>query len=114
MVAVDWYFDFVSPYSYFSSLQLSTLAAEVQIRYHPVLFAALLNHWEHKGPAEIPPKRQWTYRWCTWWAERQRIPFRMPAVHPFNPLPYLRLAYAAQCAPEAIHTIFIGFGTMGG
>eukprot|EP01035_Chromulina_nebulosa_P016141 gene16141-biopygen13757 len=43
-----------------------------------LLFAALLNHWGQKGPAEVPKKREWTYRWCTWWAQQQNIPFCIP------------------------------------
>jgi 2-hydroxychromene-2-carboxylate isomerase len=72
----------------------------------PVLFAGLLNHWGQKGPAEIPAKRQWTYRWCTWWARSLGIPFRMPAAHPFNPLPHLRLALACGSRMEAVKRIF--------
>jgi 2-hydroxychromene-2-carboxylate isomerase len=71
-----------------------------------VLFAGLLNHWGQKGPAEIPAKRQWTYRWCTWWAGELGIPFRFPAAHPFNPLPHLRLALACGSRPQAVKRIF--------
>jgi 2-hydroxychromene-2-carboxylate isomerase len=113
MITVGWYFDFISPFSYFSLLQLERLRERARIEYHPILFAALLNHWEHKGPAEIKPKREWTYRWCTWWAARNHIPFRMPAVHPFNPIPYLRLALAADCNPDAIRGIFSALWTDG-
>ena len=52
------------------------------VTYKPVLFAGLLNHWGQKGPAEIPAKRRWTYRWCTWWAKELGIPFRFPAAAP--------------------------------
>jgi 2-hydroxychromene-2-carboxylate isomerase len=72
----------------------------------PVLFAGLLNHWGQKGPAEIPAKRRWTYRWCTWWAQSRGIPFRFPAAHPFNPLQHLRLALACDSRPEAVKRIF--------
>ena len=71
-----------------------------------MLFAGLLNHWGQKGPAEIPAKRQWTYRWCTWWAGELGLPFRFPASHPFNPLQHLRLAIAAGCTAEAVRRIF--------
>ena len=74
--------------------------------YKPVLFAGLLNHWGQKGPAEIPAKRRWTYRWCTWWAQSLGIPFRFPAAHPFNPLQHLRLALACDSRPEAVKRIF--------
>jgi 2-hydroxychromene-2-carboxylate isomerase len=101
MAKIDWYFDFVSPYSY---LAVHRLPAGVS--YKPVLFAGLLQHWGHKGPAELPTKRLWTYRWCTWWAGRLGIPFRFPAAHPFNPLQHLRLALACGSTPEAVKRIF--------
>src|SRR5260221_664563 len=59
--SVDWYFDFVSPYSYLCLHRLKQIPAPIV--YKPVLFAGLLNHWGQKGPAEIPSKRRWTYRW---------------------------------------------------
>ena len=101
---IDWYFDFVSPYSYICLHRLHELDADIS--YKPVLFAGLLNHWGQKGPAEIPSKRQWTYRWCTWWARELGIPFRFPASHPFNPLQHLRLALACGSTPEAVKRIF--------
>jgi len=104
MASIDWYFDFVSPYSYICLHRLSDVPGAMT--YKPVLFAGLLNHWGQKGPAEIPAKRQWTYRWCTWWAGELGIPFRFPAAHPFNPLPYLRLALACGSTPEAVKRIF--------
>jgi 2-hydroxychromene-2-carboxylate isomerase len=102
--SIDWYFDFVSPYSYIALHRLREIPA--QVSYKPVLFAGLLNHWGQKGPAEIPAKRKWTYRWCTWWAKELGIPFRFPAEHPFNPLQHLRLALACGSKPEAVKRIF--------
>lgn len=93
--AAPWYFDVISPYAYFASLDLPALATQLNIQPRPVLLAALLNHWGQKGPAEITPKRAWTYQWCTWHAATHDLPFVMPAAHPFNPLPYLRLTTAA-------------------
>jgi 2-hydroxychromene-2-carboxylate isomerase len=109
--SIDWYFDFVSPYSYICLHRLGELP--VQVSYKPVLFAGLLNHWGQKGPAEIAAKRKWTYRWCTWWARELGIPFRFPAAHPFNPLPYLRLSLAAGCSAHAIGAIFQHLWTTG-
>jgi 2-hydroxychromene-2-carboxylate isomerase len=109
----DWYYDFISPYSYFGLLRLEELTNQLKIYYHPVLFAELLKHWGQKGPAEVSPKRTWTYRWCVWWATQQGIPFRFPAVHPFNSLPYLRLAIAANNTPEAVKLIYQALWTTG-
>src|SRR4051812_3977976 len=102
--SVDWYFDFVSPYSYICLHRLREIP--LPIAYKPVLFAGLLNHFGQKGPAEIHAKRRWTYRWCTWWAKELGIPFRFPAAHPFNPLQHLRLALACGSDPSAVKRIF--------
>ncbi len=110
---VDWWFDFISPFSYFAFHRLPTLPADVTVVYRPVLFAGLLQHWGQKGPAEIAPKRRWTYRWCVWWAQQHGVPFVPPAVHPFNPLPYLRLSIAAGGGREAIGQIFDALWTTG-
>jgi 2-hydroxychromene-2-carboxylate isomerase len=109
--SIDWYFDFVSPYSYICLHRLEELGQPVNFK--PVLFAGLLQHWGQKGPAEIPAKRKWTYRWCTWWARSLGITFRFPGVHPFNPLPYLRLALAAGSTERAVRRIFDVLWTTG-
>ena len=102
--SIDWYFDFISPYSYLGFQRLKEFSAPIALK--PVLFAGLLNHWGQKGPAEIPGKRKWTYRNCVWEAKKLGVPFRFPALHPFNPLPHLRLALAAGCTPQAVKRVF--------
>jgi 2-hydroxychromene-2-carboxylate isomerase len=106
MASADWYFDFVSPFSYLQCEQLPRLERSIRVRYRPVLFAALLKANGHRGPAEIPAKRRFTYRFVIWEARRLGIALKFPAAHPFNPLPLLRLAIAADCTPEAIRCIF--------
>lgn len=106
MRTVDWYFDFISPYSYIALYRLSELPRDVALRMRPVLFAGLLSHFGQKGPAEIQAKRLWTYRWSTWWAKQLGIPLRFPARHPFNSLHHLRLCLAAGNSAEAVRAIF--------
>lgn len=105
-LAVDWYFDFISPFAYLAFHRLQTLPGGVEVRFHPVLFAGLLKHWGQKGPAEIPPKREWTFRWLHWLARQQATPFRPPPRHPFVPLPFLRLCLAAGNRRDAVAAIF--------
>ena len=62
MPPVTFYFDFVSPYSYIAFKRLHVLPRAATVELKPVLFAALLNHFGNKGPAEIPIKRRWTSR----------------------------------------------------
>ena len=72
---IDWYFDFISPYAYFAFLRLDELPPGIEVRLRPLLFAGLLNHWGQKGPAEVGPKRVWTYRSCLWQARQDGVPF---------------------------------------
>ena len=106
MASADWYFDFVSPFAYLQCEQLPRLEQSINVRYRPVLFAALLKAHGQLGPAEIPAKRRFTYRFVVWRARELGITLKFPAAHPFNPLPLLRLAIAADCEPEAIRRIF--------
>ena len=96
MQTVDFWFDPISPYAAlaFARLPQALEGLTVHVRYRPVLFAGLLRHWGQLGPAEIAPKREWTYRQVLWQARELGVPLQMPARHPFNPLPLLRLACA--------------------
>jgi len=89
---VHWYFDFISPFAYLQSFRLEDFTAHAIVRCKPVLLAGILAHHGQKGPAEIPAKRGWTYEHALWLAQRNHVPMRMPAAHPFNPLPLLRLS----------------------
>jgi len=103
--AATWYFDVISPFSYLALGEIEQLAQRITITYRPVLFAALLEHWKHLGPAEIPPKRIHTYRLVLFEAQRRGIPFRFPPSHPFNPIKPLRLLAALDAAPEAVRIV---------
>lgn len=96
MKRITCYLDFVSPFAYlaFERLPLALQGLSWQVDYKPILFGAILKHYEHLGPAEIPPKRDWTYRHVLWLGHHLGVPLQMPAVHPFNPLGPLRLAMA--------------------
>lgn len=91
---IDFYFDFISPFSYFAWVRLRRRELEgvIELNPRPVVFGALLDHWGHKGPAEIPPKRAFTWKTCLRFAAREGIPFQFPKLHPFNPLVPLRVA----------------------
>ena len=95
-----FHFDVISPFAYlaFERLPQALEGISHSVDYQPVLFAGLLAHWGQKGPAEIEPKRAWTFRHVHWLAHRHRIAMHTPAQHPFNPLALLRLALA--CAPD--------------
>jgi 2-hydroxychromene-2-carboxylate isomerase len=100
MKVVDFWFDALSPYAWlaFDRLPQALEGLNVAVNYQPVLLAGLLAHWGQKGPAEITPKRAWTYRQVLWLAHQQGTPLQLPQPHPFNPLVLQRLAVAAAPA----------------
>lgn len=101
MKHITFYLDFISPYAYlaFEQLPEALMGHSTSVTCKPVLFGALLKHHGQLGPAEIPGKRAWTYRQVLWLAHQHGLEFQLPATHPFNPLPLLRLALACG-APE--------------
>jgi 2-hydroxychromene-2-carboxylate isomerase len=101
-----WYFDFISPFAYLQWRKLRPLLAEHAIRPVPILFAAVLDALDQRGPAEIPAKRTFTYRHVLWQARDAGVPLRFPPAHPFNPLHALRLCIATNSSPAAIDAIF--------
>lgn len=100
MKRITCYLDFISPYAClaFEALPEALKGLSYAVDYRPLLFAGLLKHHGQLGPAEIAGKREWTYRQVLWLAHRHGIPLQMPAGHPFNPLPLLRLALACGSA----------------
>jgi 2-hydroxychromene-2-carboxylate isomerase len=94
---VDFWFDPVSPYAYlaFECLPEAFAGLSYTVAYRPIVFAALLKAYAHKGPAEIEPKRAWIFRQVHWLAHRAGIAIDTPLRHPFNPLALSRLAWAS-------------------
>jgi 2-hydroxychromene-2-carboxylate isomerase len=96
MKHITFHFDLISPYAYlaFEQLPMALEGISHSVTYKPVLFGAILQHFGQLGPAEIAPKRTWTYQQIHWLAKEQGVKLQMPASHPFNPIALLRLALA--------------------
>ena len=94
MKHITFYLDFISPYAYLAFERLPEVmeGLSYSVSYKPVLIGALLKHHGQLGPAQVPPKREWTYRHALWLAHVNGVEMAMPAAHPYNPLPHLRLA----------------------
>jgi 2-hydroxychromene-2-carboxylate isomerase len=99
---ITFHLDFISPYAYLAFEQLPEvlMGFSYAVSYKPVLLGALLRHHGQLGPAEIPAKRDWTYRHVQWLGHEQQVELAMPSIHPFNPLPLLRLALAGAKAGD--------------
>jgi 2-hydroxychromene-2-carboxylate isomerase len=108
--ALVFYFDYISPFSYLASVRVEAIAARLgrTVEPTPVLFAGLLNHFGHVGPAEVEPKRRWAFKRVLRRADQLGVRLQPPPYHPFNPLLGLRVTQAAP--PEqrwsVIHALF--------
>jgi len=91
---LTFYFDFISPYAYFSWLKLDAFCTEhgLELCVQPVVFGKLLDHWGQLGPAEIPPKREWLLKYCYRYAKLHGFELKGPKFHPFNSLLALRMS----------------------
>lgn len=108
MKRIVFHFDVISPYAYlaFEQLPQALEGCSYEVEYRPLLFAALLQHHAHKGPAEIEPKRAWTFRQVHWLAAQLGIPCDTPAQHPFNPIALLRLIVACGPNRRVVEAVF--------
>ena len=54
----DFFFDFISPYSYLAHKQIRNIEKDykIKINYMPIFLGGLLDLLEIKAPALIPPK----------------------------------------------------------
>lgn len=108
MKELNFYFDFLSPFSYFAWTQLQKEKSLI-IHYKPVALGPLLNHWSIKGPGEVEPKREFLLKQCLRYAAKNNIDFTTPKTHPFNSLYALRLALkstAGELQSEVIKTLW--------
>lgn len=109
--ALDFYFDFLSPFAFFAWKELPDICQKhgIPLNIHPVVFGKLLDHWGQLGPAEIPPKKENTWNYCYRLAASKGLAFNPPKAHPYNPLPSLRVALQATCGgeqPSVLNAIF--------
>lgn len=102
---IDWYFDPISPFAFLSWPILRRLGESHELVPRPVLLAALLDYHGQKGPAEIPAKREFTYRLVQFQAHQADVALRFPPAHPFNPLAALRLCVAAGCTSDTVSAV---------
>lgn len=91
MKELKFYFDFLSPFSFFAWKQIKNLEG-VNLEICPVALGPLLNHWGIKGPGEVQPKREFLLKQCLRYAAKNSLEFTTPKTHPFNSLYALRLS----------------------
>lgn len=104
---IDFYFDFLSPYSYVAWTWVRQ--APYHFEYQPISIPSVVAHYETKGPAQIKPKRNYLFKDLLRYTSLNQIPFTTPKNLPFNSLYALRLSLksvSGEWQKEVIDCIF--------
>ena len=94
----DFYFDFVSPYSFLAHKKISKIEKKnsVKIKYKPILLGGLHNLHGIKAPAFIPAKAKHMIRDCKLIAEKNKIKFKFNSYFPIRSLNLMRGVFVAE------------------
>jgi len=94
----DFYFDFVSPYSFLAHKEISKIEKKnsVKIKYKPILLGGLHNLHGIKAPAFIPAKAKHMIRDCKLIAEKNKIKFKFNSYFPIRSLNLMRGVFVAE------------------
>jgi len=98
MKEIDFYFDFISPYTYFAVTQLDKFEAEhnVKINWVPVDLPKLIKISGNVGPATIKNKALYTLHDLKRWASYLNVPFKIIRPGSFDSQEALSIAAALE------------------
>ena len=91
---LEFFYDYVSVYSYLANSQLAGIDAEIV--YRPMFLGAVLKATGNTPPATIAVKGAYLFQDVARWVQRYEIPYRMNPAFPQNTVNALRLALVAQ------------------
>lgn len=114
MKQIEFYFDFLSPYSYLACLNLDAHRKEwmelgFSLLPRPTFMSTLISAHSPLGPAEIEAKRNYLFSDILRYCALLKIPFVGPPALPFNSLWALRFCEAVdgpELKWEVIQTFF--------
>jgi 2-hydroxychromene-2-carboxylate isomerase len=94
----DFYFDFISPYSFLAHKEMRKIEdkARIKIKYKPILLGGLHNLHGIKAPAFIPAKAKHMIRDCKLIAERNNVKFKFNSYFPIKTLDLMRGVLVAE------------------
>lgn len=91
---LEFFYDYVSVYSYLADSQLKNLA-DVEIVYRPMFLGAVMEASGNRPPATVKAKGDYLQADIQRWVERYAMQFRMNPLFPQNTVKALRLALVA-------------------
>jgi 2-hydroxychromene-2-carboxylate isomerase len=87
---IDFYFDFISPYTYLAYKKIKSLPKDVKINYKPILLGGLHNLQGITAPAFIKPKLKHMISDCNLIAKKDKSNFIWNSKFPINSLNIMR------------------------
>lgn len=93
--AIEFWFDFASPYAYFSALEIDAVATRHgrEVIWRPFTLGAVFKLTGAKGLSSTPLKKDYAARDWARIASFKGLPFRLPNHHPSVGLPAIRAFY---------------------
>ncbi|MFT5501289.1 MAG: 2-hydroxychromene-2-carboxylate isomerase [Woeseiaceae bacterium] len=91
---VEFFYDYVSPYTYLANSQLANLNADIV--YRPVLLGALMQSIGNQPPATLAARGNYLFADVRRWAAYYQIPYAMNPAFPVNTIKALRVALVAD------------------
>ena len=94
----DFYFDFISPYSFLAHKEIRKIEKKnsIKIKYKPILLGGLHNLHGIKAPAFIPAKAKHMIRDCKLIAEKNKTKFKFNSYFPIRSLNLMRGVLIAE------------------
>jgi 2-hydroxychromene-2-carboxylate isomerase len=110
--AIEFLFDFGSPYSYLAYHGVRQVAARhgAPLIWKPILLGGVFQATGNRSPMEVPAKGRWSQLDLARWAQFWGVPFHHNPFFPINTLTLMRGAIGYQMQgqhlPEYIEAIF--------
>ena len=95
---LEFFFDYVSPFSYLANSQLPALARRTgaELVYRPFFLGGVMQATGNQPPATLPARAKYMPADISRWLRRYGLPFRFNPNFPMNTLHAMRAALAAQ------------------
>jgi len=105
---IDFYFDFISPYTYLAYKKIQSLPRDIKINYKPVLLGGLHNLQGITAPAFIESKLKHMMNDCLLISKKNNFDFKWNSKFPINSLNIMRGYFSIGSSNQAkyIETLF--------
>ena len=87
---IEFYFDFISPYTYLGHKRIKNEGAGIKFNYKPILLGGLHKLWNITPQAYIEPKKEFMIMDCEMVSNKFKIDFIFNSKFPLNTIKLMR------------------------